>query len=87
MSRALVPADALTRAERSALAVEARALREEARSRYGEVDLLVAALRDHIADLQIERDRLLTEVARLRDDARRTGAGWLLRGAKPNRGQ
>ncbi len=69
------------------MAIEARTLREEAQARYGEVDLLVAALRDHIKDLRIERDRLLTEVARLRDDARRSGSSWLSRGAKPNRDQ
>jgi hypothetical protein len=87
MSRTLDPVDIVTRTEQSALAVEARMLRDEARARYGEVDLLVAALRDHVKDLRIERDRLLTEVAHLRDDARRTGATWLSRGVKPNRGQ
>ncbi len=79
--------DVVIRKEQSSLAVEARMLRDEARARYGEVDLLVAALRDHVKDLRIERDRLLTEVARLRDDARRTSAAWLSRGAKPNREQ
>ena len=85
MSRTPEPMSIVVHGERSALALEARTLREEARARYGEVDLLVAALRDHINDLRIERDRLLTEVAHLRDDARRTGATWLSRGAKPNR--
>jgi len=77
----------VARAERTALAMEARMLRDEARARYGEVDLLVAALRDHIKDLRVERDRLLSEVARLRDDARRTGSLWFSRGAKANRKQ
>lgn len=72
-------------AERSALAYEARQLREQATARYSEVDLLVAALREHIQDLRIERDRLLSEVARLRDDARRGASAWLGRGSKPNR--
>lgn len=73
-------------AGRRVLALEARVLREEAQARYTEVDLLVAALRDHIKDLRLERDRLLTEVAHLRDDARRNSAAWLWRGAKENRG-
>ncbi|MFN0094229.1 MAG: hypothetical protein ACKVVT_05550 [Dehalococcoidia bacterium] len=60
-------------------------MREFATRRYTEVDLLVVAMRDHIADLQIERDRLLSEVARLRDDSRRERASWLARGTKPNR--
>ena len=85
MNRGPDPTDIVARMERSALAVEARMLRDEARARVGEVDLLVAALRDHINDLRIERDRLLTEVAHLRDDARRTSAAWLSRGTKPNR--
>lgn len=72
-------------AERQVLALEARMLREEAQARYSEVDLLVAALRDHIKDLRQERDRLLSEVARLRDGARRHSAAWLLRGSKGNR--
>jgi hypothetical protein len=66
-------------------AIEVRRLREEARSRYGEVDLLVAALRDHVRDLQAERDALRAELA-VRDEAtRRAGATWLWRGSKANR--
>jgi hypothetical protein len=80
--RALVPA---TDEAHAVLRAEARRLREEARARYGEVDLLVAALRDHVRDLQHERDRLLSELARMRDDARRRDAAWLPRGTKPNR--
>ncbi|MCE7928930.1 MAG: hypothetical protein HUU30_04865 [Burkholderiaceae bacterium] len=76
---------AVADAERQVLAHEARRLREEALARYSEVDLLVAALRDHIKDLRLERDRLLTEMARLRDDARRQSSAWLWRGAKENR--
>jgi septation ring formation regulator EzrA len=67
------------------LARDVTALRDLAERRYSEVDLLVAALREHVADLQHERDRLLSEVARLRDDTRRDRAAWLTRGTKPNR--
>ena len=69
---------------RQALAVEAARLRADAESRYGEVDLLVVTLRDHIQDLKIERNRLLTELSRLRDDARRNSSPWLARGSKTN---
>lgn len=65
------------------LVLEARELRESAERRYSEVDLVVAALRDHVRDLQIERERLLAEVARLRDEAGRRNAPWLERGQKP----
>ena len=70
---------------RAVIALEAASLRAEAELRYGEVDLLVAALRDHIQDLRHERDVLLSEVARLRDDVRRTRSPWLERGMKGNR--
>lgn len=83
---ARTPSGVVLDAGRRVLALEARVLREEAQARYTEVDLLVAALRDHIKDLRFERDRLLTEVAHLRDDARRNSAAWLWRGAKENRG-
>ena len=66
-------------------AIEAASLRAEAETRYGEVDLLVAALREHIEDLRLERDRLLRDVSRMRDDLRRERAGWLERGMKPSR--
>ena len=61
---------------------EVHRLREQARTRYSEVDLLVAAMREHIADLRAERDRLLDELDRARDDARRESAAWLHRGLK-----
>ncbi len=70
---------------RAVIALEAASLRAEAELRYGEVDLLVAALRDHIQDLRHERDVLLSEVARLRDDVRRTRSPWLERGTKGSR--
>ena len=72
----LAPADA---------AIEVAHLRAEAETRYGEVDLLVAALREHIEDLRVERDRLLRDVSRMRDDLRRERASWLERGMKPSR--
>ena len=80
-SRALTPSPP----GRAGIALEAARLRAEAELRYGEADLLVAALRDHIRDLRHERDLLLSEVARLRDDARRTRSPWLERGMKGNR--
>jgi len=73
------------RPSREQLAAEVRGLRLAAHQRYTEVDLLVAALRDHIRDLQAERDYLRAQIARLQDDARRQSATWLWRGSKPNR--
>lgn len=68
--------------EREALAEELRRLREEARSRTSEVDLLVAALKDHIRDLQKERDHLRAELARSNDARRLASTEWLHRGLK-----
>jgi hypothetical protein len=67
------------------LAGEARLLREEAQSRYSEVDLLVAAMRDHIRDLQAERDRLLAELDAIRARTALEATPWLWRGMKPAR--
>ena len=67
------------------LASEARQLREEAQRRYGEVDLLVAALRDHVRDLQLERDRLLVELEQAASHARVSRSDWMWRGRKPAR--
>lgn len=69
----------------TALAGDARRLREEAQRRYGEVDLLVAALRDHVRDLQLERDRLRAELERLSTEARLNNSDWMWRGMKPAR--
>ena len=69
----------------TALAGDARRLREEAQRRYGEVDLLVAALRDHVRDLQLERDRLRAELERLSTEARLNSSDWMWRGMKPAR--
>ncbi|MCA9829015.1 MAG: hypothetical protein R3B97_06795 [Dehalococcoidia bacterium] len=79
-NRALVPRD-----HRRAAAAEAESLRAAALARVTEVDLLVAALQDHVRDLQVERDRLLSQVSQLRDEARRERSGWLQRGMKGNR--
>lgn len=72
---------------------EAAELREVAQSRYSEVDLLVAALREHIADLRAERDRLVSELERsretetdLREEQRRLTSDWMWRGVKPPHG-
>jgi hypothetical protein len=67
------------------MAREADGLREAAVRRYTETDLLVAALHEHIEDLRRERDELLTQLARMRDDRRRVTATWLWRGVKANR--
>ena len=64
------------------LATDARRLREDAQARFGEVDLLVAALRDHVRDLQVERDRLSAELDELRNAAHLNAANWLWRGMK-----
>ena len=81
MSRVANPDRALTPlATPGDVAVEAARIRAEAELRYGEVDLLVAALREHVRDLRLERDRLLTEAARMRDELRRERARWLERG-------
>ena len=67
------------------LAGEARRLREDAQDRYGEVDLLVAALRDHVRDLQVERDRLRAELESVKGQAQLESATWMWRGMKPGR--
>ncbi len=61
---------------------EIRQLRAEAQARVGEVDLLVAALQDHIKDLRAERDWLRSELARTRSAQEVAAAGWLHRGLK-----
>lgn len=43
-------------------------LRRDAERRYTEMDLLVAALNDHITDLRGERDRLVAELMRIRGE-------------------
>jgi hypothetical protein len=75
---------------RQDLAEETAELRRLAEARYSEVDLLVAALREHIADLRAERDRLVGELARTRQEharlaevGRLASSKWLERGSKP----
>lgn len=70
---------------RDSIAAEIRLVREQAVSRVSEVDLLVAAMRDHIKDLQAERDWLRAELARAYDAQALIGASWLHRGQKANR--
>ena len=72
----------LAPSRRREVAAEIRAVRQEAQSRYSEVDLLVAALREHIADLRAERDRLLAQVAAMQESGRLESAGWMWRGTK-----
>ena len=72
-------------ANRGDLATEVRKLRDAAESRYSEVDLLVATLRDHIRDLQIERDRLRSQLHAAHERRRLDSAAWLHRGLKSPR--
>lgn len=67
------------------LAAEIRAVREQATARVTEVDLLVAAMRDHIRDLQNERDYLRVELANAQEAVRLANASWMQRGVKGNR--
>ena len=67
------------------IATEIRLVREQAVARVSEVDLLVAALRDHIVDLRAERDWLRAELARVNEARALSGAVWLQRGQKANR--
>ncbi len=69
----------------SDFSLEIGRLRREATQRFTEVDLLVAAMREHIADLRAERDRLVAELERTRDALRRHDSPWLARGQKPLR--
>jgi len=61
------------------LRTELRQVRSEARARYSEVDLLVAALRDHIRDLQGERDALRAERDTIRAELERVRQQQVLR--------
>lgn len=72
----------LSPARRDELADEIGRLRRDAAARYTELDLLVAAMREHIEDLRKERDRLLARLDRMQDELRRREARWLERGQK-----
>lgn len=72
----------LAPSKRHEIAAEVRLVREEAERRYNETDLLVAALRDHIRDLRVERDRLRAQVDAARETERLHEASWLWRGTK-----
>lgn len=76
------PLVTLSAARREEFAREAALIRREAAARVTEMDLLVAALRDHIRDLRAERDRLLAEVQEMREQARLLTSPWFARGAK-----
>lgn len=70
---------------REGIATEVRRIREAAEVRYSEVDLLVATLKDHIRDLQRERDYLRAQLATSQEARRLESATWLQRGQKPIR--
>jgi hypothetical protein len=70
---------------RGDIAIEVRRIREAAQVRYSEVDLLVATLKDHIRDLQRERDHLRAQLAMSHEARRLESAAWLQRGQKPVR--
>jgi hypothetical protein len=78
-----VSALVLARPDRGDIATEVRRIREAAQVRYSEVDLLVATLKDHIRDLQRERDYLRAQLAMSREARRLESATWLQRGQKP----
>jgi hypothetical protein len=67
------------------LAAEIRQVREQAAARVTEVELLVAALRDHIRDLQSERDFLRAELAKAQEAVIIANVSWMQRGVKANR--
>jgi len=83
---------ALPATTRENLQLEVEDLRTTARARVSEVDLLVAALRDNLRDLRIERDRLSLELERahrhinaLHERQDLAEASWLWRGMKSSR--
>lgn len=86
------PVVALPEEVREQLARELREVRTQAVAGYTEVDLLVAAMKEHIADLRSERDTLRRQVSQLQDsldavseERRRIAAQWMWRGIKPTR--
>jgi cell division protein FtsB len=86
------PVVALPAEVREQLARELREVRSKAVAGYTEVDLLIAAMKEHIADLRSERDTLRRQVSQLQDslaavseERRRVTAQWMWRGTKPLR--
>jgi hypothetical protein len=72
----------LAPSQRYTTALEVRRLRGDAQSRYTEVDLLVAALREHVRDLRAERDALRAQLVRAAEERRLESSSWLWRGMK-----
>lgn len=68
-----------------ALRADIATVRQQALARITEMDLLVAALREHIRDLQTERDLLRAELAHLRRAYHLQGSRSLARGLRPQR--
>ncbi|MDZ7728954.1 MAG: hypothetical protein U5Q44_12575 [Dehalococcoidia bacterium] len=75
--------------DRDELRAEILRLRRDAERRYTEMDLLVAALNEHVSDLRAERDRLLSDLERTRQELQEVRqeteflrADWFVRGAK-----
>jgi hypothetical protein len=79
------PRHGLAPSKRHDVATDVRLIREEAEKRLNETDLLVAALRDHVRDLQAERDRLRAELEAMREGEQLQAAAWLWRGTKAPR--
>ncbi|WP_322817708.1 hypothetical protein [Tepidiforma sp.] len=68
-----------------ALRADIATVRQQALARITEMDLLVAALREHIRDLQAERDLLRAELAHLRREYHLQRSRSLARGLRPQR--
>ena len=86
------PVVALPSEVRERLARELREVRSQAVAGYTEVDLLIAAMKEHIEDLRSERDTLRQHVNQLQasldavsEERRRVSAQWMWRGTKPLR--
>lgn len=89
MTLAIEPYALDTYRDRDELRAEVLRLRRDAERRYSEMDLLVAALNEHISDLRAERDRLLSDLEQTRQelqDVRQETeflrADWFVRGTK-----
>ncbi len=85
--RTIVPGE-----PRPDLAADGQRTREAAVAQHAEIDLLVAALREHVADLRLERNRLIEENQRLADELHElqqrdaaAGEQWLISRQKTQR--